>query len=68
MRAPPTMYDAAIVCRKVVRNTGLPSTAPKSVSSARPVCGLKVAPTGFCIQELAARMNTAETIVPMAVR
>ena len=32
----------------------------------RMVCGLKAAPTGFCIQPLAIRIHSAEKLEPMA--
>ena len=51
------MKQPKIWCGKVTRTTGLVSTAPKSVSSARPRSALKVKPTGFCMKELAARMK-----------
>ena len=44
----------------------LVSTARMSVISARPVSGLKIAPTGCCIQELAATMKYADSHVPIA--
>ncbi len=53
------------MCGKVTICTLLNITAAKSVSSARPVSGLNSYPTGFCIQELAARMKYAESRVPM---
>ncbi len=42
------------------------STAQMSVNSTRPVVSLKRYPTGFCMNELAARMKYAEIIVPNA--
>ncbi|MNR29462.1 hypothetical protein D3C85_1468510 [compost metagenome] len=41
-------------------------TAMKSVTSIRMVSGLKAAPTGFCIQPLAARIHRADRLVPRA--
>ncbi len=41
-------------------------TAPMSFISARPVSGLKIAPTGCCIHEFAARMKNAERLVAIA--
>ena len=46
--------------------TGLVSTAKKSDTSMRMVCGLNAAPTGFCIQPLAIRIHSAEKLEPMA--
>ena len=54
-----------MVCGKVTSWTLLVSTAPKSVSSARPVAGLNRKPTGFCMNEFAARMKYADSTVPM---
>ena len=47
--------------------TGLATTLRKPAtpsSSARPVSGLKRAPTGCCIQEFAPKIHSAENIVP----
>ncbi len=55
--APPTMKQAKIVCGNVASTTGLVMTAMKSVSSARPVSALNAKPTGFCMNEFAARMK-----------
>jgi hypothetical protein len=41
-------------------------TSKKSVTSMRMVCGLKAAPTGFCIQPLAIRIHSAEKLEPSA--
>ncbi len=46
-----------MVCGKVTSCTGLVSTAPKSVSSARPVASLNRYPTGCCMNEFAERMK-----------
>jgi len=53
------------VCEKVTSWVELNITAPKSLSSARLVSGLKAYPTGCCIHELAARMKYALIKVPM---
>ena len=39
----------------------------KSVTSMRIVSGLKAEPTGFCIQPLAIRIQSAEKLVPSAI-
>ena len=41
-------------------------TAKKSFISIRMVCGLNSAPTGFCIQPLAIRIQSAEKFEPRA--
>ncbi|MNF51281.1 hypothetical protein D3C84_325990 [compost metagenome] len=46
--------------------TGLKITAATSVSSMRIVMGLNSAPTGFCIQPLAMRIQSAERLEPSA--
>lgn len=56
-RDPATRNDPARVCGKVTSATLLVSTAAKSVSSARPLSGLMRNPTGFCMNEFAARMK-----------
>lgn len=63
---PATRNAPARVCGKVTRATLLVSTATKSVSSARPLSGLIRNPTGFCMNELAARMKYADRLVPIA--
>ena len=54
-----------MVCGKVTSCTGLVSTAPKSVSSARPEASLNRYPTGCCMNEFAERMKYADRTVPM---
>ena len=65
-KVPAVRNAAAMVCGKAASTVGLVTTAPRSCISARPVAGLKVAPTGCCIQELAERMKKADSVVEPA--
>ena len=56
-RRPPVTKAAAMVWGNVTSAVELVSTAPKSVSSARPLSRVDPEPTGCCIQEFAARMK-----------
>ena len=56
-KTPAVRKQAVIVCRKAPTAVELVSTAPKSLSSARPVASLTMEPTGCCIHEFAARMK-----------
>ncbi|MCY1514512.1 hypothetical protein D9M68_490570 [compost metagenome] len=62
----PATYPALTVCTNLAWATGLKITAAKSVISMRMVSGLKIDPTGFCIQPLAIRIHSAEKLVPKA--
>ena len=66
MNMPAERNAAVMVWVNAPTAVELVSTAPKSVSSARPVTGLTTEPTGCCIQEFAARMKYAESTVPIA--
>ena len=63
---PAVRNEAAMVCGKAASKVMLVSTAPMSVIWARPVSGSTIAPTGCCIQELAARMKYADRLLAMA--
>ena len=54
---PAVTNDAVMVWVNAPTAVELVSTAPKSVSSARPRAVLTTEPTGCCIQEFAARMK-----------
>ena len=58
---------AKMVCGNWVSATGFVSTAPMSVSSARPRSSLISKPTGFCMKAFAARMKYAEMIEAIEV-
>jgi hypothetical protein len=62
---PPVTKQAVIVCTNAPTAVELVSTAPKSVSSARPLSSLTIDPTGCCIHAFAARMKYAERTVPI---
>src|ERR1043166_6972693 len=57
---------AVSVCEKNNHPFGLPATARKSTSSARPVVGSRVYPTGCCIQAFPSRIQSAEKSAPIA--
>ena len=63
---PAVTKDAVMVWVNAPTAVELVSTAPKSVSSARPRAVLTTEPTGCCIQEFAARMKYAERLVASA--
>ncbi len=67
MTAPENMIEAVIVCGNWFSATMLVSTAPMSVNSARFLSGLSSKPTGFCMNELAARMKYADSQTPRTV-
>ena len=58
-----------MTCGSADISSGLPSTSrnpPTPSSSARFSSVLNLVPTGFCIQEFAARMKIDDSMVPMA--
>lgn len=54
---PAVRNEPATTCRNAQIAVLLVNSAPKSTSSARPVSGLNRAPTGCCMNELAAMMK-----------
>ena len=54
------------MCRNAQIAVLFVNSAPKSTSSARPVSGLNLAPTGCCMNEFAAMMKYAEALTPNA--
>ncbi len=56
------------MCTNLTWATGLKKRSAKLVSSMRMVTGLNSAPTGFCIQALATRIQRAERLEPSATR
>ena len=62
----PVSSDARMTWMYPQMKTGFVITSPIELSSGRPVASSVVYPTGFCIQELAAMMNAADSIAPIA--
>ncbi len=55
--APDTRNEADSVWRKAIQAVFWNSTAPMSLSTARPVSGSSSKPTGCCMKAFAARMK-----------
>ena len=62
----PVTYPAETVCTNLTCATGLKISAPKSTSSIRIVSKLNAAPTGFCIQPFATKIQSADMLEPRA--
>ena len=63
--AAPLSTAPAMTCEYAQRFSGWVSTAQMSFISARSRSGLTVMPTGCCMNELAAMMKNADSIVPI---
>ena len=65
-KAPAVRKEPATACENAATAVLLVSNPTMLVSSARPVSGLKRAPTGCCIQEFAAMMKNADALTARA--
>lgn len=63
----PITHDEVTVCRNLSTAKGDKATSAKLVISKRMVSGLKVCPTGYCIQALATSIHQADMVAPMPV-
>ena len=64
---PPSVHALSTVWKNLLIAIGEQATAQKLVISLRIVAGLNSQPVGYCIQALATKIHSADSVAPMAV-